>query len=160
MKKSRQKKSAKLKKHSSLLSRGSVAILLGVTLVLSLTVIFAGFVGSSKGVAASSNPQVDNKRYKATRALVIDRQTGQLRMPTSEEIDEALASLATLSKRPTDGLVQTAAANGSVAVDLDGGYGGVMLARPNDDGTWETKCVFSFDEGIEFLGFVEDKSQR
>ena len=111
MKKSRyQKKSAKLKKHSSLLSRGSVAILLGVTLAVSFVVISVAFVGSSKRVVASTNPQEAKKRYKATRALMVDEQTGQLRMPTRQEIDETLASLATLSKRPTDGLLQTSAA--------------------------------------------------
>jgi hypothetical protein len=103
---------------------------------------------------------VTKKRYKATRPLVVDRQTGELRIPTRQEIDDALESLATLSKHPSEGLQQTSVANGGVAVDLDGGFGGVMLARPNADGTWETKCVFTFDEGVEFLGFVEDKSQQ
>jgi hypothetical protein len=31
----------------------------------------------------------------------------------------------------------------------------VMLARPNADGTWETRCVFTMDEGLRFLGLVE-----
>jgi len=35
-----------------------------------------------------------------------------------------------------------------------------MLARPNADGTWETKCVFTLEEGAEFLGLVEDDSIR
>jgi len=31
-----------------------------------------------------------------------------------------------------------------------------MLARPNEDGTWETRCVFTVEEGAAFLGLVED----
>jgi hypothetical protein len=31
-----------------------------------------------------------------------------------------------------------------------------MLARPGDGGTFETRCVFTFDEGASFLGLVED----
>jgi hypothetical protein len=45
-------------------------------------------------------------------------------------------------------------------MDLDGGFNGVVLARPNGDGTWETKCVFTLEEGAEFLGIVEDDSAR
>ena len=41
-------------------------------------------------------------------------------------------------------------------MDLAGGFAGVLLARPNDDGTWETRCVFTVEEGAAFLGFVEE----
>jgi hypothetical protein len=51
-------------------------------------------------------------------------------------------------------------ANGATVIDLDGGFGGVLLGRPNGDGTWETKCVFTLEEGAEFLGLVEDESIR
>ncbi|HEY7546716.1 MAG TPA: hypothetical protein VID27_17625, partial [Blastocatellia bacterium] len=115
----------------------------------------------SKGVAASTIPiPVTQKRFKATRPVVVDQQTGEMRMPTKQEIDEMVENLAVLAKRPTEGLQQSSLASGGIAVDLDGGFGGVMLARPNDDGTWETKCVFTFEEGIAFLGLVEDKSQQ
>jgi hypothetical protein len=99
----------------------------------------------------------NQKRYKATRPLVVDRQTGQARLPNQEEIDETVASLSVLANRPED-LPQTSAAAGGVSIDLEGGYAGVMLGRPNADGTWETKCVFTFAEGTEFLGLVEDDS--
>jgi hypothetical protein len=64
-------------------------------------------------------------------------------------------SLATLASRETAGLVESASVGGGVAVDLDGGFGGVMLARPSADGSWETRCVFTFEEGAAFLGLVE-----
>ena len=138
-------------------------ILLGVIAAISVVVLTLAGAGSSNGVAASTNPTLTpatQKRFKATRPIVVDRQTGQLRMPTKQEIDEVVGNLATLAKRPTEGLQQTSAANGGIAVDLDGGYGGIMLARPNSDGTWETKCVFTFEEGAEFLGLLEENSQQ
>jgi hypothetical protein len=81
-------------------------------------------------------------------------------MPTKKEVDDVVENLATLAKRPTEGLPQASAANGGVAVDLDGGFNGIMLARPNADGTWETKCVFTFEEGVEFLGIVEENTAQ
>ncbi len=163
MKKSRSiKKPAKLKKSSTHLSRATVAILLGVIAAISVVVIALAGAGSSDGVAALTNPKptpAPQKRYKPTRAIVVDQQTGELRMPTKQEVNEVVQSLATLAKRPTEGLQQTALQNG-VAIDLDGGYGGVVLARPRGDGTWETKCVFTVEEGAAFLGLVEDNSQQ
>ena len=164
MKRSRSvKKPAKTKKFSAHVSRTTLMILLGVITIVSVLVISLTSAGSSKGVVASTNPQpapVVQKRYKPTRAFVVDQKTGQLRMPTRQEVDETVASLATLAKRPTEGLRQSALSSGAIAVDLDGGYGGVVLARPKGDGTWETKCVFSIEEGAAFLGLVEDKSAQ
>ena len=163
MKRSRSiKKSVKSKKISSRISRMTLAILLGVVAAISVVVIALAGAGSSDGVAASTNPkpaQKAPKRYKPTRAIILDQQTGEVRMPTQQEVDQIVASLATLAKRPTEGLQQTTLASGAVAVDLEG-YGGVVLARPKADGAWETKCVFTIEEGAAFLGLVEDNSQQ
>ena len=163
MKRSRSmKKPAKFKKNSTHVSKATWVILLGVITAVSVLVISLAGAGSSKGVAASTNTKptpAPQKRYKATRPIIVDQQTGELRMPTRQEIDQTVASLATLAKRPTEGLQQTALQTG-VAVDLDGGYGGVVLSRPKGDGTWETKCVFTIEEGAAFLGLVEVNSQQ
>jgi hypothetical protein len=164
MKKSRSvKKPTKSKKNSVHLSRTVLAVLLGVIAAISVVVISLASAGSSAGVAASTNPkraQAIQKRYKATRPIVVDQQTGQLRMPTKKEINEVVESLATLANRSSEGLQQTSLADGAITVDLDGGFGGVMLARPNGDGTWETMCVFTIEEGAAFLGLVEDNSPQ
>lgn len=164
MKKSRSvKRPAKLKKSSARVSRATLAILLGVIAAISVAVIALAGAGSSDGVAASTNPKIaqkTQKRYKPTRAIVVDQQTGQLRMPTKQEVDEVVANLATLANRSSEGLQQTSLSGGAVAVDLDGGFGGVVLARPRGDGAWETKCVFTIEEGTAFLGLVEDNSQQ
>ena len=164
MKRSRSVKNpTKFKKNSLHLSRTASVILLGVIAAISVVVISLAGVGSSTGIAASTNSKLGQeiqKRYKATRPIVIDQKTGLLRMPTKKEIDEAIKSLSTLAKRSSEGLQQMSLPNGAVAVDLEGGFGGVLLARPNDDGTWETKCVFTIEEGTAFLGLVEDNSQQ
>ena len=96
-------------------------------------------------------------RYKGTRRIVVDKQTRQLRMPTTEEVGQLVVDLARLTKRSTENLPETEIPGGGTSVDLEGGFGGVMLARPNDDGTYETKCVFTFSEGAEFLGLVREE---
>ena len=81
-------------------------------------------------------------------------------MPTQEEVDEVVATLTTLGQRPAEDLSAVAEADGALTVDLNGGYSGITLARPRADGSWETKCVFTVEEGAEFLGLVEDESSR
>ena len=144
------------RKVSKAFPRTIIAILVGAIAIVSITVLSLGRINSSNSVQASTT-MPNQRRYKATRPLVVDRQTGQARLPNQEEIDETVASLSVLANRPED-LPQTSAAAGGVSIDLEGGYGGVMLARPNADGSWETKCVFTFAEGAEFLGLVEDNS--
>jgi len=137
-------------KSHSRFSKAVIAILILVGAIVSI-VAFSMANRSSSSVHA----QGKQKKYKATRPIAVDKQTGKPRMPNEEEIDQVVANLATLASRP-ENLPQTPGSNGGIVVDLEGGYGGVMLARPSADGTWETKCVFTFEEGIEFLGLVED----
>lgn len=154
------KTSARFKWNSASLLRTTLVTLLGVTAAISVAALSLSLSNSSTQVAsANSIPATMNqKRYKATRRIVVDPQTGQLRLPNQQEIDKTVESLATLAKRSTDDLQEVSVNPGGVAVDLDSGFAGVMLARPNADGTWETKCVFTFEEGAEFLGIVEDNS--
>lgn len=103
---------------------------------------------------SEQNSQRNGRNFRATRRIVVDQQTGQARMPTVTEVDELVTQLASLTFRPETGS-ESSTTGGGIAVDLAGGFGGVMLARPNDDGTFETQCVFTFEEGVEFLGLVE-----
>lgn len=96
------------------------------------------------------------KKYKGTRAIVVDAASGELRLPTQQEVDQAVQGLSSLAPRPVEQAQQTTLSNGAVAVNLEGS--GVVLARPNGDGTFETRCVFTFEEGAAFLGLVEDES--
>ncbi len=133
-----------------------IAILVAAVAIVSLAVLSLGITSSSNNAQASTTTP-NQKRFKGTRPIVVDQQTGQQRLPNQGEVDEVVASLSVLANRPED-LPQTPTAAGGISVDLEGGFGGVMLGRPNADGTWETKCVFTFAEGAEFLGLVEDNS--
>jgi hypothetical protein len=73
-------------------------------------------------------------KYAATRAIAMDSVTGKYRKPNAAEIDRLVS----------DG----------VTARLDKAFGGVMLARPRSDGSIETRCVFTFEEGADFLGLV------
>ena len=108
------------------------------------------------GAAYADNADNRGKSYKATRDITIDKQSGQLRRPNAEETAELVRTLEELTQRPTTGLRSEALPAGGQAASLDGGFQGVILARPNADGSYETKCVFTFEEGAEFLGLVAD----
>jgi hypothetical protein len=128
-----------------------VAVALTVAAIAATVAWVAPVHADPSGTAA----QAKQNRYTATRPLVIDQRTGRARMPTETELAATVESLAELANRDTSGVTQAIAAGGAVAADLDGGFGGVMLARPSADGTWETLCVFTFEEGAAFLGLVE-----
>lgn len=151
---------ARSRKKSAHSSKATVLILVGVIAAISAVFLAPWGAPSSGRATASANPARDQKRYKATRPVVVDEQTGRLRMPEQQEIDEMVENLATLAKRPVEGLQQSSVESGGVSVDLDGGYAGVILARPTNDGGWETRCVFTFEEGAEFLGIVEENSAQ
>jgi len=130
-------------------------VLLGAAAAVSIAIIaLAGSIGAAAPDDVAD--QAKARHYKGTRAFVVDKASGAVRMPTQQEVDEVVANLSALGQRPAETLQQTPQSNGAVAVDLDGGFGGILLARPNEDGTWETKCVFTLEEGAEFLGLVED----
>ena len=127
----------------------------GVKIAVALAVI--AMVSAVVFLTGTKSSNASPKKYKATREIVVDKETGQRRMPTEAEIDETIANLSQLANRP-ENLPATEGAGGAEMVDLEGGYNGVMLARPTADGSLETKCVFTFEEGAEFLGLVEDIS--
>lgn len=105
--------------------------------------------------AQSAVAQQRAQRYRATSPIVKDQATGQRRMPTEQEVSQMVASLASLTTRP-ESAVEAATASGAVSADVSSGFGGVLLARAVEDGTYETLCVFTFEEGAAFLGLVPD----
>jgi hypothetical protein len=140
-------------------SRTRFGVLLGAAAVLLVLIAAAGGTPLTASGSDGSEQAAKAKRYKGTRAFVVDKQSGEVRLPTLEEVDEVIANLSAHAQRPAESLAQTSHASGAVGVDLDGGFGGVLLARPSGDGTWETRCVFTLEEGVEFLGLVVDESR-
>ena len=113
-----------------------------------------GFSGSAPKPNPISVQQA--KKYKATKEITVDKQTGQRRLPTAEETLVLVDTLARMTNNSTAGLKETTLPNGAKAIDLQGRFAGVTLARPNADGAMETKCVYSFADAADFLGLVED----
>jgi hypothetical protein len=94
----------------------------------------------------------DTRTYVAERNITIDAKTGRLRKPTPEETKELVDSLRSLTNRSSKGLTAVTRPDGTRQVNLQGRFGNAVIARPNPDGTMETRCVTTFEEAAEFLG--------
>ena len=118
--------------------------LLGAALAMSLATL------SSAAQPPAGQAPGQARKYRATSAIVVDKQTGQHRLPTEREVDDLVATLARLSTQVS----RPVASLSGRSVALDSGYEGIVLGRANEDGSVETRCVYSFDEGVAFLGLV------
>lgn len=103
-----------------------------------------------------TSSQGKQKKFRATKAILMDKATGLLRKPTLEETDAMVAQISTLTNRSTEGLATQQTVNGGTMMDLDGRFGGVVLGRANADGSTDVRCVFTMEEAAEFLGLEED----
>lgn len=125
--------------------------MLGAALVAAV-VVGGELTAAAQSPASQATPAgARARKYRATNPIVRDQATGQRRMPTEAEVTQLVASLSTLTQR-TESLPEASAARGGVSIDLAGGYNGVVLAKATEDGSFETLCVFTFDEGVAFLG--------
>lgn len=144
------------KRHSSRLV--SFAVIAAVAVGLAVVGVLTLSESSAKVVASpvpGPTPPA-RSRFVATQKIVRDLDTGQLRMPNPKELSELVESLRTLTKRDDENLESVALRSGGQALDLGGGFAGTMLGKPKADGSTETRCVFTFDEAIAFMGLVEE----
>jgi hypothetical protein len=123
-------------------------------------VIFASLVVLAIAVVATialprNSSQAKQKKFRATKEIVLDQATGKLRKPTAEETDLMVEQISKLTNRSTEGLTVQPAAQGGEMMDLDGRFGGVVLGRARADGTTEVRCVFTMEEAVAFLGLEE-----
>ena len=123
-------------------------------LVLAIVTMTAGTAVSAQSAQGKA------KKFKATRAFVVDKQSGEVRLPTQEEVDQVVQELTTYAQKPAESVTPTTLADGTQQIDFGTNAGGIVLARPNGDGTFETRCVFTLEEGAAFLGLVEDTSAQ
>lgn len=94
-------------------------------------------------------------KFTATRAIAVDSATGKFRKPSAAETEQLVAELKAMTRQPEALEMKSTARNtGGITAKLDKAFGGVVLARPRADGSLETRCVFTFEEGAEFLGLV------
>jgi hypothetical protein len=108
----------------------------------------------SVGIGAAEAAE-SSVKYSATRAIAVDRATGNYRKPNAAEIEKLVSELKAMTRQPVaTAMTSTARNTGGITAKLDKAFGGVVLARPRADGSIETRCVFTFEEGAEFLGLV------
>ena len=103
-----------------------------------------------------SSSKASPKKYRATKAIVLDKATGALRKPTQDETDTMVNQIGVLTNRSSEGLTVNESPNGMKSVDLQGRFNSVTLGRANADGTTEIRCVFSVEEAADFLGLEEE----
>jgi hypothetical protein len=108
----------------------------------------------------SPAPNKNGKKYVATREIIFDKASGTLRLPTTQETEDLVAHISSLTNRSTDGLTVAQQANGMKVMSLQGRFSGVVLGRALADGTTEVRCVMTLDEALEFLGLEESTSQQ
>jgi len=154
MRKSRLVKKTASKKRFSGKSRLAILATAVAALALAIVSLTAGTEVSAQSAQGKA------RKFQATRAFVVDKQSGEVRLPTQEEVDQVVQELTTFGQKPAESVTPTPQANGTIVIDFGTGSGGVVLARPNADGTFETRCVFTLEEGAAFLGLVEDNSAQ
>jgi hypothetical protein len=120
--------------------------------LLAMAVLLAG-VGTI--VFSQSGQNKGKKKYVATKEIIFDQSSRQLRKPTVEETSALVDQVSTLTNRTSDGLIVNQASNGMKSVNLEGRFNGVTLGRANADGTTEIRCVFTIEEAADFLGLEE-----
>jgi hypothetical protein len=112
-------------------------------------------VALSAQTAWSQSPQANGKKYIATKPIILDQVTKQVRMPTDSEVQAMVTQISSLTNKSTDGLTVTTSANGTKSMKLDNHFSTVLLGRANADGSTELRCVTSLDEAVAFLGLEE-----
>lgn len=128
---------------------------IGLVFLTVLIAIIGGMLAISRSTSQARSGQGQQKRYIATKEVTIDQTTGQRRKPTDEEIQALVAQISALTNRSSDGLTVTKRPDGSQMMDLQDRFNNVALARVNDDGSTEVRCVTSMEEAAEFLGLQE-----
>ena len=98
-----------------------------------------------------------NERWTATKPIVFDAATKQLRKPTAAETVAIVRSLRELTFAHGQ-MNPTTQADGTRIAHADGGFAQIVVGRAKEDGSMETRCVASFDEAVDFLGFVAEST--
>ena len=111
--------------------------------------VVTALTASGIQVGAQDTSREDVVVKLAGKNLRVDKSTGKLRKITAEEARELVATLTNITNR-RDVSAETRP-DGAEVVQM-AGFGHVMVARPNEDGTSDVRCVSTVDEAAEFLG--------
>jgi hypothetical protein len=150
------------KKNRSL-SRGRswpVIVLVTVFLAVAVVTIASRQVGRRKGtqeirlqgaVAARSGRNYVTVRV-AGQNVQVDPETGQIKPLTPQEAKQLADGLKVMLNRSSKGLVQKRHPDGSVAMDLEGRFQNVAVARINEDGSVTQSCIDNPQAAASFFG--------
>ena len=83
--------------------------------------------------------------------VAVDKQTGKLRQPSAEEVQQLLDGLTPMVNTSVEGLKVVRRDDGSAFVDLQDRFQSVSVAKIGADGKVEQKCVTTVDEAKQFL---------
>jgi hypothetical protein len=98
--------------------------------------------------AQESNRGEDAAVQLAGRKVRIDKQSGKLRDLSQQEARELVSTLTTMTTRTETPAARTQSGAGLVRMN---GFDHVLVARPNEDGSNEVRCVGSLEEAVSFL---------
>lgn len=145
-------------------SRSRTKTLVAVLASIAILAVAVGTIINSQTARAQqgsspveSQTDQDASIQYANQKITVDAATGKLRKPTVEEARALVSALTGLTDRSSKGLKVEKGPKGLKKVDLRNRFQSVVLAKPNDDGTSEIRCVTTMKEATEFLGIDPSK---
>ena len=100
-------------------------------------------------LAQGRQSQEDHVKKLTGKKLKVDPKTGRPRPVTEKEARETVDQLNELLA--PRGVAAPVSAGQVRMVDLGGAVNRAVIARPRADGTFETRCVTTLDEAVDFL---------
>lgn len=85
------------------------------------------------------------------KKIRLDKQTGKPRAVSEGEARETVRQLSALLARPAAPPEVTYRRDGTQVATVDGYLSRTIVARPRENGTFETRCVTTLDEAVAFL---------
>jgi len=125
--------------------------LCGATILAgSLSVLSAFGQHSGKGSTKDKDGNVEETNVNSSgQQVAVDANSGKLRQPTPEEVQKLTESLT--MNDSVEGLTARTTADGGLAVDLQGRFQSVAIAKKNPDGTIAQSCVENAKQAEDFL---------
>lgn len=117
----------------------------GAGLTVAMTMLWSGDAGVNAQAPSRSE---DAAVRLAGRKVRIDKSTGKLRELSPQEARELVATLTQMTTRTEH--VAAVTPGGSPLLEMHG-FDHVLVARPNEDGTSDVRCVGSVDDAVSFF---------
>lgn len=113
--------------------------------VLAITTLLA-VAASGHAIAQPGNKKVAHKKQSVSstvsgQQVSVDPATGRLQQPTPEEAKQMTSELSAMLQRSVENLDAITLPNGTMMVDLDGGFQNVTMASFDADGQLVLTCV-------------------